>query len=252
MDKISILGTGISKLESYEKTYDLLKEYLKEEKPAYVTVNNVHTVVTAVRNKKYRQIINGSFLSLPDGKPLSVIAKIKGYRKISRIFGPTFFEKSIEWGQKDGITHFLFGSTEAAQEKILMKIRKLYPQAKIAGKLVPPFREFSQAENDEFVKKINNSNGDIIWVALGAPNQERWIYDNYYKLNHGIMIGIGAGFDYFAGNLKHAPGWMKNFSLEWFYRLLQEPSRLWKRYLFTNSLFIYYVILDFLKIKKFN
>ena len=252
MRKISILGTEISELESYEITYDLLKEYLKKEKPAYITVNNAHTIVTAVRDKKYRQIINGSFLALPDGKPLSVIAKLKGEKNISRIFGPTFLEKTMEWGQKDGITHFLFGSTKEVHLNMMDKIMSLYPEAKIVGSIIPPFKKFTSLENEEFISKMNDSKAQVIWIALGAPKQEKWMYENYKKLNQGIMIGIGAGFNYLSGDLKHAPAWMKKSSLEWLYRLFQEPGRLWKRYLLTNTLFIYYVILDFLKIKRFN
>ena len=99
---------------------------------------------------------------------------------------------------------------------------------------------------------MKQSNADIIWVALGAPKQERWIYDNYQKLNHGIMIGIGAGFDYLAGKTKHAPQWMKKFALEWVYRLIQEPRRLWKRYFVTNTLFILFVALELLGLKKWD
>jgi len=99
---------------------------------------------------------------------------------------------------------------------------------------------------------MNKSDADIIWVALGAPKQERWMAENYQRLNRGVMIGIGAGFDYLAGNTQHAPQWMKHFVLEWLYRRIQEPRRLWKRYLVTNSLFIIYLILEWLGVRKFK
>ncbi|GBD89455.1 putative N-acetylmannosaminyltransferase [bacterium BMS3Abin04] len=253
MNKISILGSDINVINLYRKVYEQLLSFLeRNDKPGYVTVNNVHTIVTAVRDKKYRQIINDSFLSLPDGKPLSVVAKLKGEKNIVRIFGPTFFEKTIEWGQKNGIKHFLFGSTERIQQRMIENIKLKYPNSKIAGNLAPPFRNFTDAENEEFIEKINISNADLIWISLGAPKQEKWMYNNYSKLKHGVMVGIGAGFNYLAGDLKHAPAWMKKYSLEWLYRFFQEPNRLWKRYLLTNTLFIYYVILDFFKIKRFN
>ena len=253
MNRISILGSNISIVNSYKKVYEQLLNFLEtSNKPGYVTVNNVHTVVTAVQDKKYRQIINDSYISLPDGKPLSVLAKLKGEKNISRIFGPTFFEKTMEWGQKDGITHFLFGSTKEVHLNMMDKIMSIYPEAKIVGSIIPSFKKFTSLENEEFTSKMNNSKAQVIWIALGAPKQEKWMYENYKKLNRGIMIGIGAGFNYLSGDLKHAPAWMKKSSLEWLYRLFQEPGRLWKRYLLTNTLFIYYVILDFLKIKRFN
>ncbi len=247
------MGTNISIVDSYRKAYkELLGNLKNSDKPFYVTVNNVHTVVTSVREPEFKKIINNSFMALPDGKPLSVVAKLKGVKNINRIFGPTFFEKVLEWSAQDGIQHFLFGGTEETQKKILGKIQSYFPQCKIAGSIVPPFRRFTEEENRTFIEEINKSNADVVWVALGAPKQERWIYENYGKLNHGVMIGIGAAFDYFAGDIKHAPVWMKNFSLEWLYRLYQEPKRLWKRYLSTNSLFLWYITMEFLRIRKFD
>jgi len=246
-----ILGVKISNVSSYRVVYETLKSYLVF-KPTYITVNNVHTVIESARNKNYREIINNSVLSLPDGKPLSIVAKLKGVKNISRIFGPTFFEKTLDWGQIDGIKHYFFGSSEETLEKMNNVVKNRFPSAIIAGSFSPPYREFSSIENELILKRMNESKADIFWIGLGAPKQEVWMYENYKKLDHGVMIGIGAGFDYLAGNTKHAPEWMKNASLEWLYRLIQEPRRLWKRYLVTNSLFIWYILLDFIGLKKFD
>jgi len=127
-----------------------------------------------------------------------------------------------------------------------------YSRAIIKGKLSPPFRQFTETENQQFIREMNEANADIIWVGLGAPKQEMWIYENYKKLNRGVMIGIGAGSNYLAGETKHAPEWMKNASLEWLYRLIQEPRRLWKRYMVTNTLFLWYVFLELTGVRKFE
>ena len=127
-----------------------------------------------------------------------------------------------------------------------------FPAAQIVEMASPPFHALTEEENNSYIQMMKQSNADVIWVALGAPKQERWIYDNYQKLNHGIMIGIGAGFDYLAGKTKHAPQWMKKFALEWVYRLIQEPRRLWKRYFVTNTLFILFVALELLGLKKWD
>lgn len=247
---MKILGSEISELVSYKISYKLLLDHIIQEKsPAYVTVNNVHTVTLALKDEYYRNIINNSLLSIPDGRPLSLIGKFKG-KKINRIFGPEFFKRTLDFGQKDNLKHFLFGNKAETLEKLINNIRLKYPQAKIAGKIAPPFLKFSNDENLKFINEINLSGADIVWVSLGAPKQEKWIYENYLKINKGIMIGIGAGFDYLAGNIKDAPGWMKNYSLEWVYRLRQEPKRLWKRYAIYNSKFIFFVILDFLGLKR--
>ncbi len=236
--KTNILGCHISNLASYSEAYNELLSYRLKNTPAYVTVNNVHTVIEGVRNSHYKKIINNALLALPDGKPLSVAAKLKGEKNITRIFGPTFMEKAIDWGQKDNLTHFFFGSSEDTLEKLKASVNSKYPKAKIVGMISPPYRPLTNSENENYISIINNSNADLIWIGLGAPKQEIWMYENYKMLNKGVMIGIGAGFDYLAGNTQHAPEWMKNFSLEWLYRLIQEPGRLWKRYLVTNTLFL--------------
>lgn len=251
--KTPILGSNITALPSYEKAFQEVLRFLREENsPAYITVNNVHTVVEGVLRPDYREITNHALLALPDGKPLSVVAKWKGVKDIGRVFGPTFFEKTLEWGQAEGLKHFLFGGSEQTLAKLREEIARRFPRAQVAGAVSPPFRPLTEEENAAFVRQMNASGADIVWVAFGAPRQERWMFANYRRLRRGVMIGIGAGFDYLAGNTRHAPQWMKNASLEWLYRLIQEPGRLWKRYLVTNTLFIIYIALEMLGMKKFG
>ncbi|MFA7289739.1 MAG: WecB/TagA/CpsF family glycosyltransferase [Melioribacteraceae bacterium] len=251
INKINVFAIQISKISTYELVYKkIIHSY---SKPNYITVNNVHTIIQATRQNYYKKIINNSFLSLPDGQPLSFYAKLKGEKNINRIFGPTFMEKTIDWGQKVGLKHFFFGSNEIVLRDLKQQINKKYPRTIITGSFSPPYKlKFTEEENLQFIEMMNKSGADLFWIGLGAPKQEIWMYENYKKLNHGIMIGIGAGFDYLAGNTKHAPEWMKNMALEWLYRLIQEPRRLWKRYLITNSLFLYYVFLEMTGLRKFD
>ena len=238
---------------TYEDTYDSIQDFiLSSNVPDYITVNNVHTVVEGVLNPYYGRIINEGFMALPDGRPLSVIARWKGDKNMKRVFGPTLMEKIISWGQANQIKHFFFGSTQLILEKMSAVIQKKFPEAIVCGMISPPFKSLSPNENLQFISQINDLNPDIIWVGLGAPKQEKWMYENYQKLNKGIMIGVGAGFDYLAGETHHAPGWMKNYSLEWLYRLIQEPKRLWKRYLITNPLFILMNTLELLNLKTYD
>lgn len=252
MKTLKILGIKISVLDSYLTAYNFIQRELKNGTPDYVVVNNVHTVIEGVRNKRYMAAIDNACLSFPDGKPLSFYAKLRGEKNISRIFGPTFMEKTLDWSQKDSISHYFFGSSLETLDKMKEVINSKYLAIVICGMASPPFKKFTEEENKLFLKQMNESGADIFWIGLGAPKQEIWMYENYKKLNHGIMIGIGAGFDYLAGNTKHAPEWMKNMALEWLYRLIQEPRRLWKRYLITNSLFLYYIFLEMTGLRKFD
>ena len=249
--KFSVLGANINDLNSYREAYDLLLVYLgSQNKPAYITVNNVHTVTEGFKDKDFRDIINNSYLALPDGRPLSIVGKLKGNNRVQRIFGPSFFEKALEWGVTDNLKHFFFGCSQDTLDKLKINAEKKFPGINIIGMISPPFRELSKEDNEGYLSEINGCKPDIVWVSLGAPKQERWVYSNYKYLNKGVMIGIGAGFNYLSGKLSHAPDWMKDYSLEWIYRIKQEPGRLWKRYLLRNPQFIFFVLLELLGMKK--
>ena len=245
---VKILGNEIDCFKTYRTLYGTVLNSIRKEgtHSGYITVNNVHTIIEGFWNKSYREIINNSFLSIPDGKPLQIVGRLKGNTEISRLFGPSVMEKFIDWGRKDDVSHFFFGSSESTLLKLKEVIELKYPGTRIVGMLAPPFKPINEWDNKRFAQLINDAKPDFIWVGLGAPKQERWMFDNYKKLNKGIMFGIGAGFDYLAGNTKHAPQWMKNLALEWLYRLSQEPKRLWKRYLTTIPQFLLFASLELL------
>jgi N-acetylglucosaminyldiphosphoundecaprenol N-acetyl-beta-D-mannosaminyltransferase len=143
----------------------------------------------------------------------------------------------------------LFGSSEENLQKLKNAIEEKYPGTKIAGMISPPFKPTNEWDNERFIQIINDAKPDFIWIGLGAPKQEIWMYDNYKNIHTGLLFGIGAGFAYLAGDIKHAPRWMKNLSLEWLYRLIQEPKRLWKRYLTTIPQFLFFASLELMGIK---
>jgi N-acetylglucosaminyldiphosphoundecaprenol N-acetyl-beta-D-mannosaminyltransferase len=251
---VKILGNRIDCFKGYRELYDNIAGSIKTNsvQKGYVTVNNVHTMIEAYWNNSYRNIINESYLSIPDGKPLEIVGKLKGQKNISRLFGPTVMELFIDWSQKDGLSHFFFGSSETVLSKLKQAIELKYPDAKITGMISPPYMPMEEWNHEEFIRSINAAKPDFVWIGLGAPKQERWMYDHFEKMNCGILFGIGAGFDYLAGSIKHAPKWMKTLALEWLFRLIQEPRRLWKRYLKTIPQFIFLVLLELigLKLKK--
>ncbi|MDK0910301.1 WecB/TagA/CpsF family glycosyltransferase [Clostridium perfringens] len=236
----NILGVNIAVINMNETILYIEKnlEYLKGN---YICVSNVHTTVMSYENEVYRNIQNSSVLALPDGGPLSVVSKMRGFKEAERVTGPDLMEELFMISNEKGYTHYFYGSTKETLDKLEVKLKQKYPKLNIVGMYSPPFRDLTELEDREIIEMINSTNADFIWIGLGAPKQEIWMYKHKNKVN-GLMFGVGAGFDYHAEIIKRAPKWMQNFSLEWLYRFWQEPKRLFKRYLTTNSKFIFYLL----------
>jgi len=239
ISKCDILGTRIAAV-NMSVALRFIKNNLKELKGNYICISNVHTTVMSYDDTSYRKIQNEAVLALPDGKPLSVVCRKKGFPEAGRVTGPDLMGEIFRCSRELGYTHYFYGSTPETLERLRERLEAEY-RLSIAGMYAPPFRQLTQEEDRKAVERINQARPDFVWVGLGAPKQERWMYGHRDKVQ-GLMIGVGAGFDYFAGNIKRAPLWMQKYSLEWLYRLLQDPRRLFKRYLVTNTKFLYWMI----------
>lgn len=233
-----IMNVNIAAIDM-EWLIQFTRENIKDLSGNYCCVANVHTTVTAWEDGKYCEVQNASALTIPDGGPLSSIGRKRGHGNMERITGPDYMEEIFKLSAGERYRHFFYGSTQETLDKLREEIGKKYPEIEIVGMYSPPFRPLSEEEEKEIVNKINESNADFIWVGLGAPKQERWMACHKGCVK-GFMVGVGAGFDYFAGNIKRAPMWMQKSNLEWLYRLMQEPQRLFRRYIKTNTKFIWH------------
>ena len=177
-------------------------------------------------------------MAIPDGGPLSLVGKKRGYPDMERIPGPNYMGEILKISEEKGYLHYFYGSTAETLDKLYQHLNREYPGLKVAGMYSPPFRSMTKEEDEALVREINRLNPDFVWIGLGAPKQENWMAAHQGCIC-GLMIGVGAGFDYFAGNIKRAPGWMQKLNLEWLYRLLQDPGRLLKRYWHSNTKFIW-------------
>lgn len=236
-----ILGIEIAVIDM-NKTVEYLTKNLRRLKGKYICVSNVHTTVYGYEDKKYLLVQNGAELALPDGKPLSVVCRMRGMKEATRVTGPDLMEQIFCASNGKGYRHYFYGSTEETLNALKKKLLQNYADIQIAGMYSPPFRKLEKEEDEQIVRQINASTPDFVWVGLGAPKQENWMAEHKDRVD-GLMIGVGAGFDYHAGNIKRAPKWMQNCSLEWLYRLLQDPKRLFKRYLKTNAKFIWEAVI---------
>lgn len=235
----TILKTNIN-VTDMDGTIAYITENLDALKGDYICVSNVHTTVMAYRDKEYRKIQNSAAMALPDGQPLSIVSRRRGYAQAQRVPGPDLMPAILDLSQERGYTHYFYGSTEHTLTRLREELLKRYPKLQIAGMYAPPFRELTVEEDEEAVRRINESGADFVWVALGAPKQERWMYAHRNRVR-GLMLGVGAAFDFIAGTVKRAPMWMQKLCMEWVFRIMQDPRRMLPRYLSTNFAFLYYV-----------
>lgn len=231
-----ILNTNIN-VTNMQEIVLYLTEHLEELRGDYVCVANVHTTVMSYRNKNYNKIQNSGAMCLPDGKPLSIVCRRRGFYDARRVPGPDLMPRIFEVSRERGFRHYFYGGSPETLDKLKGKLKKQYPWLNIVGMYSPPYRPLTAEEDEQAVREINEARPDFIWVALGAPKQEEWMYEHQFKVC-GVMIGVGAAFDFCAGTVKRAPRWMQEMCLEWLYRLMQDPKRLFMRYFSTNLSFL--------------
>lgn len=237
----NIMGVNIAAI-NMDWLVDYIVMNLSAIKGDYICVSNVHTTVISHEDANYCAIQNNGLMAIPDGGPLSTVGKKRGHQSMGRTTGPGLMEQVFSLSAEKGYRHFFYGSKEETLSSLQQKIMSHYPGIQIVGMYSPPFRPMTADEDAAIIKQINETSPDFVWVGLGAPKQEIWMAEHQGKID-GLMIGVGAGFDYFAENIKRAPEWMQKHNLEWFYRLLQDPRRLAERYFKTNIKFIWNVLI---------
>jgi len=246
----SILGSHIDAL-SWEDAINTICGWALNHESKYVALCNVHSVVTALLEGQHRSDLNAADMATSDGMPVTWTLRKLGFPAQQRINGPDLMWKYCEKAEKTGQKIFFYGSTNSVLSTLDGCLRTTFPELKIVGMYSPPFRELTLTEEAEVVERLNASGANVIFIGLGCPRQERWMFEQRGKIN-AVMIGVGAAFNYHAGTTKRAPEWMQNAGLEWLHRLASDPKRLWKRYLITNSIFILAIAAQFLGINKFK
>ena len=241
-ERADIFGVNYCIAKTEEAVYHVLN-HLNDLKGKYICFSNVHTTVMARENQEYRQTLNEAALVFPDGAPIARLEAKRGYEGAKRVAGPDFMRNMFRNTMDGKVSHYFYGSTDETLSKLKEHLLKQYPGINIKGMYSPPFRQLSDQEVEEDVKRINESGADIVWIGLGAPKQEKWMRSHQGRVN-AVMMGVGAGFDFHAGTIQRAPLWLQRIGLEWLYRLFKDPSRLLKRYLVTNTKFLWYLLKD--------
>jgi len=245
-NRFDVLGVHFSAANLQEST-SAIDQLIEQREKSYVSVCPVSTIMECVDNEKIRSIVNAAHLVTTDGMPSVWIGKSRGHKNVGRVYGPDLLLSLCSLSNTKEYKHYFYGSTDDVLKKLISNLKDKFPGLKIAGTYSPPYRDLASEEDQKIVQKINEASPDIIWVGLGSPKQDLWIYEHRNKLDASVLIAVGAAFDFIAQTKPQAPLWMQRSGFEWLFRLISEPQRLWRRYLFGNTRFIYLYCLSQLK-----
>jgi len=248
---VNVLGVGVSAVNMGE-ALRLSDQLLQEKGRGYVCLTGVHGVMESQRDTALRDILNHSFLCLPDGMPTVWVGRLQGHPEMGRVYGPDFMLQLCKLSARHDYRHFLYGGKHGVAEKLRARLEILIPAINIVGTYTPPFRPLTHFEGEDLIRRIEQSRPDIVWVGLSTPKQERFMAQYIERLNTKLMVGVGAAFDIHAGLVSDAPQWIKDCGLQWLDRLCQEPRRLWRRYLTNNPRFLWDIALQLAGLKRFE
>jgi N-acetylglucosaminyldiphosphoundecaprenol N-acetyl-beta-D-mannosaminyltransferase len=238
--KLSVLGTGVS-ATSYigilRRCRTWIEEKDRQSSAQYVAVLTVHAVMTAWFDRTYANALNTADAAAPDGMPLVWALRSFGVAGQGRVYGPDLMLAVCSQAARLGHRVYLYGGRQDTLPALRDALSRRFPELRIVGMYVPPFRPLTPEEQASCVRDITSSRADIVFVGIGAPKQELWMHRNRASLPGVVVFGVGAAFDFHSGRVRQAPRWMQRSGLEWLFRLCREPRRLWKRYVLLNPLF---------------
>ncbi len=238
-----VLGMPLAVLD-YEKAVACVRAWASARTEVRaVEAANTHVVALARHEPDFAAAMAEFDLILPDGMPLVWVMNRRGAQMRDRVYGPTFMLRCLEATQGD-FSHFLLGGSEELLAELQAKLREKFPRLEFAGVYSPPFGTWPENENARIIEKITAARPHFVWIGLGCPKQEFWIARLKTRLPNAVYAAVGAAFAFHAGRVKQAPAWMQNIGLEWLFRLLAEPRRLWRRYVLFNSLFVWHLATD--------
>lgn len=223
----------------YDGALELIEQHVAKRHLGYMCVANVHTVMAAAEDPELRCALGGSIVNVPDGMPLVWALNALGHRLGDRVYGPELMWRSCARAAASGTRIYLYGGRDQeALTQLIANLRRHHPGLQIVGGFSPPHRPLTGEEREAVLAEINRAAPDIVWVGIGVPKQEKWMAEMRPHLEAPVLIGVGAAFDFHAGLVPQAPTRLQRAGLEWAYRLVHEPGRLWRRYLRYNPRFV--------------
>jgi len=247
MNRKPVLTMNVN-ITSLAQASNKIEQWAKAYQSAYVCVSNVHMCMEVYDDSGFSDVVNAADKVIPDGKPIALGLKLLGHTEATQVRGGDITLTLCEMAASKGLVVGLYGGEEAVLADLSRFLTSKFPGINIGCAISPPFRELSAQEDADIVAQINEAKVQILFVGLGCPKQERWMAAHKGQIN-AVMLGVGAVFDFLSGNKKEAPRWVQSIGMEWFFRLVSEPRRLWRRYFKHNPRFIYFFTLQLLKTK---
>jgi N-acetylglucosaminyldiphosphoundecaprenol N-acetyl-beta-D-mannosaminyltransferase len=238
-----ILGVKVSAID-LPRAVDMAGQWIDAENRGYLCVTGVHGVMEAQSDSVFRNILNHAFMNAPDGMPLSWVGHLQGLADMDRVFGPDLLTELCKLSVQKGYRQFLYGGEPGVADLLKEALETRFPGLQVVGTYTPPFRDLTSEEEDEVLKLVQESKPHILWVGISTPKQERFMAHYVDRLQVPLLVGVGAAFDYHTGRLRDCSNWIKRSGLQWLHRLLQDPKRLWKRYLRNNPAFLWKIALQ--------
>ena len=238
MPVVPVLDVPLA-LTDYEHTLDWIDEAVRSEARGYICVAATHTVMASREDPELRAAVTGADFTVPDGQPLVWALNLLGHQLGDRVYGPELMDRACARAAASGQRIYLYGGRNPGALAQLARVLRLrHPGIRLVGGYAPPFRELDAQEEARIAADINAARPDVVWVGIGVPKQEKWMARMRDSLDAPVLIGVGAAFDFHAGLVPQAPAAMQRLGLEWLFRLVQEPRRLWRRYLRYNPRFV--------------
>jgi N-acetylglucosaminyldiphosphoundecaprenol N-acetyl-beta-D-mannosaminyltransferase len=247
----NVLGIGVHAVDM-EESVARMRIALEEGRKSYVCLVGVHGIMEARRNPDLQTIFANAYLVAPDGMPAVWMGRLQGLSRMQRVFGPDLMLEVFRRSEFSGYRHFLCGGAPGVAEQLRDEMLRRFPWVSIAGIYAPPFRPMSAEEECELAAQLRQLQPDIVWVGLSTPKQERFMARSLPMLETKLMVGVGAAFLFHTGAIRDSPSWVKRSGLQWLHRLLQEPARLWRRYLVNVPLFLLQATLQFIGLRSYG
>lgn len=246
----NVLGINVSAIDLPEAV-EMADRWIAEGNRGYICVTGVHGVMEAQSDPELRHILNHAFINTPDGMPMSWVGRLQGFSKMDRVFGPDFMASLCQLSVERNYRQFLYGGEPGVAELLKEKLESRFPGLQIVGTYTPPFRDLTVEEEGQLTYQLQELQPHIVWIGLSTPKQERFMARYIDCLDVPLLVGVGAAFDYHTGRIRDCPSWIKRAGMQWLHRLLQDPKRLWKRYLKNNPAFLWRITLQIFKLKEY-